>query len=208
MDEKYLKIEIPLEPDVLKQLEEDIDMDVADRKTHPKVGAAYYQPNRWGDDYYDWLVDLVKQRTEETLGRELVVGPWWLMSYVSNEITLPHSHVNMADWVTIYYFSAPEGSGALYFNTLDETVYPYTGLAVIHKGDEMHEVFKNSREDITRRNLVINFWEPQNVQKYIDFKANNFYAVDNREKIEGDQRYGMAPDPSRSTEVRKKNESL
>lgn len=155
----FIEKEIHLDPDVHYQLVSDVENDVTDKNVDPGASGAHYKPHKWKDPHYDWLLDLIKDEVEKTLNKRFRVGPWWFLKCEDEDSTLPHEHSRMADWVAIYYFEAPEGSGPLYFNDHDVYIYPYSGLLVIHEADLVHQAFKNDKPGIKRYNMVVNFWE-------------------------------------------------
>lgn len=156
MTNNILKIVLQLDPDTRYQLIEDVSNDVGDRGTDVGAKCSFYQPKKWKDNHYDWLVDLVKEKIQSELDSNLSVVDYWFMSYEYGEEVEPHEHCDKCDWVAIYYFEAPEGSGVLHFTDLDISVYPYTNLLIVHRSNLWHQVLSNTDPNITRYSLVMN----------------------------------------------------
>lgn len=160
-----VKTELPLDPDVQKQLVADVDKDIAPRElespsefhTTIKENVEFYHPQKWNDDHYVWLVELIREKLESIIKRKVRLWNYWFMRYKDGDQIEAHHH-ETPDWVTSYYFEAPEGSGALNFPEDNEIVYPYTGLLVAHPAHMVHEVLPNTIPDVVRYNFVVN-WE-------------------------------------------------
>jgi hypothetical protein len=113
-----------------------------------------YQPNLWGDDYYDFLFKKIKSIVDPDEIYDM--SDAWVMRYLDNHKTDTHNHKKW-DLVSVYYIDAPVGSGALYFPELDVEIKPYDGLLVIHDSGLIHGVKPNTKKDVERFCAVINY---------------------------------------------------
>ena len=114
------------------------------------------------DDTYDFLIDMVTHAVKSHFGNNIEPTDNWLLIYKGDDETLPHNHIKVGsskvdNLVAIYYISAPEGSGALYFPKRDFHVNPEDNLLVVHRADEIHGVRANTTPDIERICLVVNY---------------------------------------------------
>lgn len=164
-----IKDEIHLEPHIQKKLVEDVNSDIAPRElerpnnfhSSVKENIGFYHPAKWGDDHYVWLTKLVQKKLESIIKKPVQLKQHWFNRYMDGDVIESHYHA-AANWVTSYYFEAPEGSGPLNFPDENETIYPYTGLFVAHPGWMLHEVLPNTDPNIVRYNFVANWGYPKN----------------------------------------------
>lgn len=73
----------------------------------------------------------------------LKIKAMWGMCYTDGDYAVPHDHWPSL-WSSTYYINPPEDSPGLYFNDLDEYVFPKNGTLILFPGWVKHEVKKKN----------------------------------------------------------------
>jgi hypothetical protein len=116
--------------------------------------SEIYEPSIAKNNYYDFLFDKINDLVN--VGNHYEKGDLWVMRYTNGQKTEVHRHEKWA-LIVIYYVDAPEGSGILYFPESGLEIKPYTGLLVVHDGKIQHGVKPNSKIDVERFCVVLNY---------------------------------------------------
>jgi hypothetical protein len=148
-----------LSDETIKDITNNITMDASNSVRVSDVNSnttssQTYSPARWKDSYYDDLFNQIDFVVNPDKNLKLYSS--WVMKYTDTQKTGVHDHKTF-NTVGIYYISAPEGSGVLYFPKLNIEIKPSTGLLVIHNAKLKHGVRANTIEGIERFCAVLNY---------------------------------------------------